>query len=140
MQIHKDKKEKPERKYEAAQAKKTDQYPLLDDLLKSDEETSTDEMDRIECMIAERERIKQKNIRFLEEQRQKLEELINRTECLNYGASGANEVRNRLTAQIVLIEMRKGEEYVNAFRDIQRLEEQKRQGIRDKKESEGWLG
>ena len=111
----------------------------LDSLLKADEKLLRDEKENIEFQIAEREKIKLKNIKFLEWQRERLEELINRTECLTYGVMGANEVRNKLTTQLVEVELKKGEEYVNAFRDIQRLEEQKRKLTREAGEDEGWL-
>jgi len=111
----------------------------LDSLLKADEKLLRDEKENIEFQIAEREKIKKRNLKFLEWQREKLEELINRTECLTYGMMGANEVRNKLTTQLVEVELKKGEEYVNAFRDIQRLEEQKRKLTREAGEDEGWL-
>jgi hypothetical protein len=111
----------------------------LDSLLKADEKILMDEIENIEFQIAEREKIKQRNLRFLEWQREKLEELINRTECLNYRITGPNEIKNRLTTQLVQVELKKGDEYVNAFRDIQRLEEQKRKLAREGGEDEGWL-
>jgi len=43
----------------------------LDDVLKSDERTLLEEVESIDFRIAERERIKQRNVRFLEEQRRK---------------------------------------------------------------------
>jgi len=33
--------------------------------------------------------------------------------------------RGKLATQLVMVDMRKGEEYVNAFKDVQRLEEKK---------------
>jgi 50S ribosomal subunit-associated GTPase HflX len=111
----------------------------LDSLLKADEKTIRDEIENIEHQIAEREKIKQRNLRFLEWQREKLEELINRSNCYGYAVMGGNEIRNRLTTQLVQVELRKGEEYVNAFRDVQRLEEQKRKLMRETGEDEGWL-
>jgi hypothetical protein len=111
----------------------------LESLLKADEKTTKDEIENIEHQIAEREKIKQRNLRFLEWQREKLEELINRAKCFDYAVMGTNEIRNRLITQLVQVELRKGEEYVNAFRDIQRLEEQKRKLMREAGEDEGWL-
>jgi hypothetical protein len=111
----------------------------LDSLLKADEKTIRDEIDNIEHQIAERGKIKQRNLRFLEWQREKLEELINRTQCLAYGVMGPNEVRNRLITQLVQVEMKKGDEYINCFRDVQRLEEQKRKLMTEAGEDEGWL-
>jgi hypothetical protein len=111
----------------------------LDSLLKADERILSDEIENIEHQIAEREKIKQRNVRFLEWQREKLEELVNRTKCFSYTMLGSNEVRNRLTTELVKVELKKGEEYVNAFRDVQRLEEQKRKILSEKEEGEGWL-
>ena len=110
----------------------------LDSLLREDERIMSDEILNIEHQIAEREKIKQRNIRFLEWQREKLEELINRTQCLSYAATGPDQVRNKLTTQLVQVELKKGEEYVNAFRDVQRLEEQKRKLLSESSEDKGW--
>ena len=112
----------------------------LNDLVKEDERIAADEIDSIEHQIAEREKIKQSNIRFLEEQRQKLEGFMNTTECFTYNASGIiNAVRSKLTTQLVQVDLKKGEEYVNTFRDIQRLEEQKRKLLAEETADQGWL-
>ena len=112
----------------------------LDDLMKADERIAADEIDSIEHQIAEREKIKQRNIIFLEEQRQKLEDFMNRTECFTYKASGIiNAVRSKLTTQLVQVDLKKGEEYVNAFRDMQRLEEEKRKLLAEERADQGWL-
>ncbi len=110
----------------------------LDYLLKADEKTVTDEIDSIEFQVAEREKIKQRNLRFLEWQREKLEELVNRTRCFDYASMGTNEIKNRLLTQLVQVELKKGEEYVNCFRDIQRLEEEKRKLLSESSENKGW--
>jgi len=113
----------------------------LDDLVKADERIVEDEIDSIEHQVAEREKIKQRNIRFLEEQRQKLEEFMNRTECFTYKTAGIiNAVRSKLTTQLVQVDLKKGEEYVNAFRDVQRLEAEKRKLLTEERADEGWLG
>jgi ligand-binding sensor protein len=52
---------------------------------------------------------------------------------------GKNEVKSKLTTLLVQVEMKKGEEYVNAFRDVQRLEEEKRRLSTEEKENKGWL-
>lgn len=112
----------------------------LNDLVKEDERIVADELESIEHQIAEREKIKQRNIIFLEEQRQKLEDFMNRTECFTYKASGIiNAVRSKLTTQLVQVDLKKGEEYVNAFRDMQRLEEEKRKLLAEERADEGWL-
>jgi len=111
----------------------------LDSLLKIDERVMADELDNIEFQIAEREKIKQRNIRFLEWQREKLEELVNRTRCFDYAAMGTNEIKNRLLTQLVQVELKKGEEYVTCFRDVQRLEEEKRKLLSESSEDKGWL-
>ncbi len=112
----------------------------LNDLVKEDEKITADEIHSVEHQIAEREKIKQSNIRFLEEQRQKLEGFMNTTECFTYNASGIiNAVRSKLTTQLVQVDLKKGEEYVNTFRDIQRLEEQKRKLLAEETADQGWL-
>ncbi len=111
----------------------------LDSLLREDERITSDEILNIEHQIADREKIKQRNIRFLEWQREKLEELVNRTRCFDYAAMGTNEIKNRLLTQLVQVELKKGEEYVNCFRDVQRLEEEKRKLLSESSEDKGWL-
>ena len=111
----------------------------LDSLLKIDERVMADELDNIEFQIAEREKIKQRNLRFLEWQREKLEELINRTRCFDYAAMGTNEIKNKVLTQLVQVELKKGEEYVICFRDVQRLEEEKRKLLSESSEDKGWL-
>lgn len=112
---------------------------VLDDLVRADERIIAEEIESIEHQIAEREKIKRRNINFLEDQRQKLEELISRADIFSYRVMGKNEVKSRLTTLLVQVEIKKGEEYVNAFRDVQRLEEEKRKLSAEEKESKGWL-
>ena len=111
----------------------------LDSLIQADERILTDEIGNIEFQIAEREKIKQRNLKFLEWQREKLEELINRAKCFDYAVMGTNEIKNRLITQLVQVELKKGDEYVNTFRDVQRLEEHKRRLLSDGAEDKGWL-
>jgi hypothetical protein len=111
----------------------------LDEMAKEDEKITADEIHSIEHQIAEREKIKRRNITFLEEERQKLEGFMNQTECFTYKPGGLmNSVRSKLTTQLVQVDLKKGEEYVNAFRDIQRLEEQKRKLLTEEKADQGW--
>ena len=111
----------------------------LDSLIQADERITVDEIGNIEFQIAEREKIKRRNLKFLEWQREKLEELMNRSKCFDYAAMGTNEIRNKLITQLVQVELKKGDEYVNAFRDVQRLEEQKRELLSEGAEDKGWL-
>lgn len=111
----------------------------LDSLLREDERIMGDEILNIEHQIAEREKIKRRNITFLEWQREKLEELVNRSKCFDYATMGTNEIKNKLITQLVQVELKKGDEYVNAFRDVQRLEEQKRKLLSESSEDKGWL-
>ena len=111
----------------------------LDSLIQADERIMVDEIGTIEFQIAEREKIKQKNLKFLEWQREKLEGVVNRAKCFDYAVMGTNEIKNRLITQLVQVELKKGDEYVNAFRDVQRLEEQKRRLLSDGAEDKGWL-
>jgi hypothetical protein len=113
----------------------------LDSLLKADEKVIGEEIESIDFQIAEREKIKQRNVRFLEDQRQKLEGFLNQTECFTYKPSGVlNAVRGKLATQLVMVDLKKGEEYVTAFRDVQRLEEEKRKLLGEVRADEGWLG
>ena len=109
-------------------------------LLAAEENNLEDEVHSIEIQIAERERIKLKNIYFLEHQRQSLEEQINRTKCFEYNPpKNISVIRNGLTTQLVQIELKKGEEYTNCFRDIQRLHEQKRRLLAEKDDGREWF-
>ena len=113
----------------------------LDSLLKADEGAVEEEIESIEFQIAEREKIKQRNVLFLEDQRKKLEDFLNKTECFTYKPSGVlNAVRGKLATQLVMVDLKKGEEYVTAFRDVQRLEEEKRKLLGEVRADEGWLG
>jgi hypothetical protein len=111
----------------------------LDSLMQGDERIVGEEIGNIEFQIAEREKIKQRNLNFLEWQREKLEELVNRSKCFDYAVMGTNEIRNKLVTQLVQVELKKGDEYVNAFRDVQRLEEQRRKLLSESSEDKGWL-
>ncbi len=111
----------------------------LDSLLREDERIMGDEILNIEHQIAEREKIKRRNITFLEWQREKLEELVNRSKCFDYATMGTNEIKNKLLTQLVQVELKKGDEYVTAFRDVQRLEEEKRRLLSESSEDKGWL-
>jgi len=109
-------------------------------LLATEENNIEDEVNSIELQIAERERIKLKNIYFLEHQRQSVESQINRTRCFEYNPpKSISIIRNGLTTQLVQIELKKGEEYTNCFRDIQRLHEQKRRLLAEKDDGRGWF-
>ncbi len=113
----------------------------LDSLLKADEKVIGEEIESIDFQIAEREKIKQRNVIFLEEQRKKLEGFLNQTECFTYKPSGVlNAVRGKLATQLVMVDLKKGDEYVTAFRDVQRLEEEKRKLLAEEMADEGWLG
>ena len=113
----------------------------LDSLLKADEKVIGEEIESIDFQIAEREKIKQRNVRFLEDQRKKLEGFLNQTECFTYKPSGViNAVRSKLATQLVMVELKKGDEYVIVFRDVQRLEEEKRKLLAEEMADEGWLG
>lgn len=136
-EYNKRKKEIPKDNYQMLESKAYG----LDSLLKADEKVVEEEIDNIGFQIAEREKIKQRNILFLEEQRKKLECFLNQTECFTYKPSGLiNAVRSKLATQLVQVDMKKGEEYVNAFKDVQRLEEEKRKLFAECKEGRGWLG
>ena len=112
----------------------------LDALLKADEKVIGEEIESIEHLIAEREKIKRRNVLFLEEQRRKLEGFLNQTECFTYKPAGIiNAVRSKLATQLVQVDLKKGEEYVNAFKDVQRLEEEKRKLLTEEKADKGWL-
>lgn len=136
-EYNKRKKEIPKNNYESIENKAYG----LDALLKADERVIEEEIENIEHLIAEREKIKRRNVLFLEEQRKKLECFLNQTECFTYKPSGIiNAVRSKLATQLVQVDLKKGEEYVNAFKDVQRLEEEKRKLLTEERADEGWLG
>lgn len=109
----------------------------LNNLFAEDQRLLSDEIDSIEHQIAQRERIKKRNTSFLEFQRQKIEEQLNQAEFFGSGYSwNASPVRARLLTQMVQLDLKKGEEYVLMFRDIQRLEEQKRKLLEEQQAGE----
>ena len=113
----------------------------LNDLLDSDRLLLKNEIERIEFQIAEREKIKQRNLLFLESQRRKLEDQLNQLKCYEYNAPPLiNSAKSTIQTQMVNMDLRKGEEYVSAFRDVQRLEEMKRNLLSESEETAGWAG
>ena len=136
-EYNKRKKEIPKDNYQSLENKAYG----LDSLLKADEKVIGEEIESIDFQIAEREKIKQRNVIFLEDQRKKLEGFLNQTECFTYKPSGVlNAVRGKLATQLVMVDLKKGDEYVTAFRDVQRLEEEKRKLLGEVRADEGWLG
>ena len=109
----------------------------LNNLLEEDKRILNDELESLERQIAERERITKRNVSFLEFQRQKIEEQLNQADFFSSGYSwNASPVRSKLITHMVQLDIKKGEEYVLMFRDIQRLEEQKRKLLEEQQSGE----
>lgn len=109
----------------------------LNNLFAEDKKMLAGEIQSLEHQIAEREQIKKRNISFLGFQRQKIEEQLNQADLFSSGYSwNASPVRAKLLTMMVQIDLKKGEEYVLMFRDIQRLEEQKRKLLEEQQAGE----
>ena len=103
---------------------------LVSSILGQDLYSSSRSLEGVESRIAERKRLEYRNVVFLERQRQKLEESLNVMSCFGYSPKSMM-VRSRLEAEMIRVEMRKAEEVVTSFRDVERLEYQKRKLVED---------
>ncbi len=111
-----------------------DEAHILENLLKEETNNTEQTLECIEHRIAERKKLEYKNIIGLEGQRQKIEGMINTFQCFSYNPS-QNQVmvKSKLETEMTRIEMKKGEEAVHAFRDVERLEAEKRKILEDLK-------
>ena len=103
---------------------------LVSSILGQDLYSSSRSLEGVESRIAERKRLEYRNVVFLERQRQRLEESLNVLSCFGYSPKSMM-VRSRLEAEMIRVEMRKAEEVVTSFRDVERLEYQKRKLVED---------
>ena len=116
-------------------SKQTGEKSILENLLQEDYLNARQTLDSIEHRIAERKRLEYKNIQGMERQRQKIEETINSFQCFGYNPNPRlTMVKSKLETEMVSIELKKGEETVNAFRDVERLEAEKRKILEDLRE------
>ena len=112
-----------------------DKY-ILENLFKEDLYTSQKTLESIGHRIAERKKLEYKNICNLESMRQKIESSLNRFEFFGYNPNPRiTAVKSKLETEMVHIELKKGEEAVNAFRDVERLEEEKRKLLEEMERS-----
>jgi hypothetical protein len=102
-----------------------DDKDILESLFKEDYYTAKNSLDNIETRIAERKRLEYRNINDLEHQRQKLEQTLNIFYNLGYSQNSLS-MRSKLETEMVRLEIKKGEEGITAFRDVQELETEKR--------------
>lgn len=109
---------------------------ILENLFKEDLYTTKQSIESIEHRIAERKKLEYKNIQNLERQRQKIEESLNTLHCFGYNPNPKlTSVKSRLETEMVHLELKKGEEAVNGFRDVERLEEEKRKLLEEMERS-----
>lgn len=108
----------------------TGQYEnMAEQLLSQDYQSTAEKLDSINHRIALRKHLEYKNIRNLENARQRLEESLNQMGN-SISAYAPNpkmlSAKSRLETEMISIELKKGEEAVNSFRDVERLEAEKR--------------
>ncbi len=116
-----------------------DDKAILESLFKEDYYTAKNSLDNIETRIAERKRLEYRNITELEHQRQKLEQTLNIFYNLGY-SHNALSMRSKMETEMVRIELKKGEEGITAFRDVQELESERRKILEDLNQDKGFLG
>jgi hypothetical protein len=104
-----------------------DKY-ILENLFQEDFYTSQKTLESIERRIAERKKLEYKNICNLERMRQKIESSLNTFSCFGYNPNPRmTSVKSRLETEMVHLELKKGEEAVKAFVDVERIEAEKRE-------------
>ena len=109
-----------------------DDKDILENLLKEESLNSEQTLESIDHRIAERKNLEYKNILDLERQRQKIEGTINSLQCFSYNPNPKlTMVKSKLETEMTRFEMKKGEEAVHAFRDVERLEAEKRKILED---------
>jgi len=102
-----------------------DEKNILQNLFLEDYQAANQKLESIEHRIAERKKLELLNIEKLERQRKKLEDMLNDLPCPELNP-GILSTRATLGTEMVRVQMKKGEEAVNAFRDVERLEDEKR--------------
>lgn len=112
---------------------------LVSSILNQDLYSSHRTLEGVESRIAERKKIEYRNISDLERQRQKLEESLNVMSYFGYSPKNMM-VRSKLETEMIRIEMKKSEEVVKGFRDVERLEYEKRKMLEDLEGQESTAG
>ena len=110
---------------------------LLDTILSQDTSSSESSLLDIDHRIAERKKLEYKNIKELEWARQKIEQALNSVYCLcsSYNPNPKSlAVRSGLETEMLRIELKKGEEAVDSFRDVERLEAERRKLLEEASE------
>lgn len=109
-------------------------YPLQT-MMSLDGDSEKKNLEDIEARIAERKHIEYKNIEDLERMRKKLESSANMFGCFSYNP-GPNilATKSKLESEMIRLEMKKNDETVCAFRDVERLESDKRKILGDIRE------
>lgn len=112
----------------------SDESSILENLLNEDSKAANETLEIIEHRIAERKKLEYKNIMELERQRQKIEETINTFQCFGYNPNPRlTMAKSSMETEMTRVELKKGEEAVNAFRDVEKLEAEKRKILEDLK-------
>ena len=110
---------------------------LLDTILSQDTSSSESSLLDIDHRIAERKKLEYKNIKELEWARQKIEQALNSIYwlCSSYNPNPKSlAVKSRLETEMLRIELKKGEEAVDSFRDVERLEAERRKLLEEASE------
>ena len=108
-------------------------YPLQT-MMGFDNDSDQKMLEDIEARIGERKHLEYRNIQDLERMRRKLESSANAFNCLYQPNQTMLATTSKLESEMIRLELRKNEEMVSAFRDVERLESEKRQILGDLRE------
>jgi hypothetical protein len=108
-------------------------YPLQT-MMGMDCDSEKKTLEELEARIAERKSIEYKNFQELERMRKKLESTVNMFDCFYQPNQTMLATKSKLESEMIRIEMKKNDETVNAFRDVERLESEKRKILGDIRE------
>ncbi len=113
-----------------------DKY-ILESIIHADSDSMQKELECVEHRMAERKMIEYRNVQELERLRQKLECSLSMFQCFSYNPNPKLlATKSQLETEMLRLELKKGEEAVDAFRDVERLEQEKRKILGDLREDE----
>ena len=105
-------------------------YPLQA-IMSGDYNSMQKMLESIESRIAERSLLEYQNIQELERMRSKLEDSVNAFNCFYQPDQTMLSSKSKIETEMIRLELRKNEEKIDAFRDVERLEAEKRKVLGD---------
>ena len=112
---------------------KNPSYPLQT-MMGFDNDSDQKMLEDIEARIGERKHLEYRNIQDLERMRRKLESSANAFNCFYQPDQTMLATTSKLESEMIRLEMKKNDETVCAFRDVERLESEKRKILGDIRE------